>query len=110
MKEVNEELIQAIESGKYSVVPKWLGIFHYINPIALVTLVFYVGVKTNDIESRIFETSAQKENVIHHISEGAIHMSFERKMDLFVPRREIEYKLNTIQQNQKKIMDKLNIN
>ena len=110
MKEINEELIDAIESGKYSVVPKWLGIFHYINPIALVTLVFYVGVKTNDIESRIFETPQQKEETLHHLEDANLHMSFERKMDLFVPRREIEYKLNTIQSNQKKIMDKLNIN
>ena len=112
-----QETIDGINSGKLIAVPKWIGIFRYINPIAMISLIFFFGVWKQELENRIFRDARERDDTIHkvelnteHSTSADSHMPFEQKIQLFVPRSELEYKLEAISENQEKIMKKLNIN
>ena len=92
------------------VVPKWSLIFNYISPIAVIGFIFYLGVSKQDINSRLFDSVNQKEQVLHITKDKSIHMPYKEKVLLFVPRTEIEYKFDIFMKNQEKIMKKLNVN
>ena len=112
-----QKTIDGINSGKLIAVPKWVGIFRYINPIAIIALIFSLGIWKQELENRIFKDARERDDTIHevhlntqHSTSIDSHMPFEEKVQLFVPRTEIEYKLDNINKNQEKIMKKLNIN
>ena len=53
-------------------------------------LIFYIGQFTANAESRMFESSTQKEQVISHTKSKSVHMPLIEKEEHFVTRREYE--------------------
>lgn len=105
-----QSTIDKLDRGTHIVVPRWFPIVSgFISPLALITGVFYLGSFTRDLEARTFKDYKEKNAVINHVNDNNVHMEYQDKIKVFVPRTEIEYKLNNLEENQKKIMDKLNI-
>lgn len=100
-----QETIRGIDNGKLVVLPKWTGYFRIVSPLAWITLAFYVGVEITDIKSKIFNSSAEKEHVLHVVNDETVHMSYERKIEVFVPRTEVEYKLDDINKKLDKLIE-----
>lgn len=112
----SQKTIEGINSGKLIAVPKWTSIFNYISLPVAVIAIFYVGYYASDFDNRTFTSSKERDNFIHSINDNTshrldyqIHMSYQRKTELFVPRTEVEILLKNINDGQDKIMKKLNI-
>ena len=87
-----QSTIDKINSGTHIVVPKWTMFLRVISPMAIITLSFYIGIKVERNDS--------------HIEDDLIHVNYKENVILFVPRTEVEIKLDNI--NEK--LDKLNEN
>jgi len=113
----NQKTIDGINSGKLIAVPKWLSIINYISFPSVVLLGFYFGIYITDIDGRTFENARERDQVMHEVRDNTdhrldidVHMPYERKAKVFVPRTEVEYKLESMNKNIEKIMKKLNVN
>lgn len=80
-----------------------------ISPMMIIIAAFYLGSKNKDFESRIFNSPAQKEFILNKVQDPDYHMSYRDKVIQFMPRSEVEYKLNDIQGDLKEIKTALRI-
>ena len=62
----------------------------YLSFLPMFYMVFAWGQFTENANSRMFRDSTEKENVIHHVNDGDLHMPYSMKVKEFVPRTEIE--------------------
>ena len=106
----SQKLQDRLDKGTWVALPAWVGIIRFLNPVLIVAGIFYLGQKENDYENRMFETSRQREKVIQHALDDNVHMSLDEKIRYFVPRSELDYRLDVMEENQRKIMEKLNVN
>jgi len=113
----SQKTMDKIDRGSMVALPTWLGIFRIINPIAFLGFIFYLGSYKTEIENRTFGSPQERDAIIHqvesnkrHAEDMRLHMPFEKKIEVFVPRAEVNYKFEVVVDNQKKIMKKLNIN
>ena len=90
---MNEDMAEKLASGKWIALPAWVGILKFINPILILAGIFYLGQKEQNYENRLFKDSNERARVIQHTEDMNVHMSLRNKIDFFVPRTEIEYKL-----------------
>ena len=91
-----QSTIDKIDAGTHIVLPKIATLFlSSISPISVIIGIFYFGGYINKIEA--------------HVDDNDIHMEYTEKIKQFVPRTEIEYKLDGINSKLKKIVNKLDI-
>lgn len=81
---------QADLFDKSMTVPFWLGVLNYINPVVIITAIFYFGIKYEKIDA--------------HINDTSIHWTYEKRASFFVPRTELEYKLEDINEKLDKLI------
>ena len=75
------------------------------NLILLLTLSFRVGFLISNLESGI---SKNKVDIIEHKKDLSVHMPFEKKIEVFVPRVELDKRLENIEKLLDKIDNKIN--
>ncbi len=80
-----------------------------ISPLMILSFFFYLGSFMKDLEGKTFESPQQKEEVISHVKDDDIHMTYKEKAIEFVPRTEIDYKLNDIKDDLEDIKKALRI-
>ena len=106
-----QETIDKIDKGTHVVVPKTMTIFlTAISPVTLLIGMFYFGVRIENLEGRIFKNAEEKIGVISKVYDQSTHMDYQTKIKTFVPRSEVEYRLEGISKSLDKIEKKLNIN
>ena len=95
----NKETIQKIDNGTHIVIPKkagwFLGILGTISPLAFVIAVFSLG--------------SFKEKSDTHMEDSDIHMTYKEQVEVFVPRSEVEYKLEDLNEKMDMVIKELNI-
>ena len=74
------------------------------NLIVLLTLSFRVGVVLTSLQDSI---QANKELIEQHRNDQGVHMPFERKIEVFVPRVELNSRLENITEQLDRIEKKL---
>lgn len=75
----------------------------FANFILLLTVVFRGGYLIADVEARITEN---KKEINKHIYDPQVHMPFEKKIEVFVPRIELDSRLKSIEEQQQKFGEK----
>ena len=106
----SQSTISKLDSGTHVIVPKWFTIIKdVISPTLMITGLFYLGVQWNSLEARTFSSYEQKIEVLNHVRDMVSHMPYQEKIKIFVPRTEIEYKLENLDEKVDKIMDELNV-
>ena len=77
-----QEIIDGIDSGRLIAVPKWIGIFRYINPLAMISLIFFFGVYKNELENRIFKDARERDTVLNEVKFNTNHIEVIRVKSL----------------------------
>ena len=113
----SQKTIDSIDKGKSIVLPAWLSIFNIVSPVVVLSAFFYLGSYKAEMDGRTFATAKEKDDLVNVVEQNRLHansldshMPFEKKIEVFVPRAEMDYKFDIFLTNQRKIMDKLNIN
>jgi hypothetical protein len=74
------------------------------NLILLLTLSFRVGFLISNLENGI---NKNKVNIIEHKQDFSVHMPFEKKIEVFVPRVELDGRIENIEKSLIRIEKKL---
>lgn len=74
------------------------------NLIVLLTLSFRVGVVLTTLENSIEEN---KKKIEEHSTDTSVHMPFEKKVEVFVPRVELDSRLENMSKQLDRIEKKL---
>ena len=88
------------EQGDY-LKKNWLTL---ANLIVLLTLSFRVGVVLTSLEEGI---KANEKALQEHVIDQGVHMPFERKIEVFVPRSELDSRLDAMTKQLDRIEKKL---
>lgn len=88
------------EQGDY-LKKNWLTL---ANLIVLLTLSFRVGVVLTSLEDGI---KANEKALQEHVIDQSVHMPFERKIEVFVPRSELDSRLDAMTKQLDRIEKKL---
>lgn len=89
-------------------IPTWLTL---ANLIFLVSLSFKTGAIKKDIENGIeqnrHEIEQQTQMILRHENNTEVHMPFNQKMEVFVPRKELNVKFEALQRQNNDIKTQL---
>ena len=77
--------------------------------ITLASLVFQLGSYKKDMEAKAFDSIQQKQEIIYRVNDPATHWDYEKLDSRYVVKTELIILLDQIQEDQAKIMKKLNI-
>ena len=103
-----QETIDKIDKGTHVVIPKWWNYFITgISPVAMITFIFWFGSKMENVDQRIFKSAEERIEVVSKVNDQSTHMPYQEKIKVFVPRTEIEYKLDAINLHLKEIKEEI---
>lgn len=71
-------------------------VFRYFSPALIVGVAFAVGGFLTSFQYRIFDSPEQKIEVVSVATNDEVHMEYKDKVIEFVPREEVGYKLDNI--------------
>lgn len=77
--------------------------------LTLGALVFNIGAYSKNIETRAFDSVEQKQQIIYKVNDPATTWNYEKLDARYVVKTELMITLDRIQEDQEKIMKKLNI-
>jgi len=77
--------------------------------LTIMALVFQLGNYKREIEARAFDSAQQKQQIITRSLDENIHWNYEKLDARYVVKTELVLTLDRIQEDQEKIMRKLNI-
>jgi hypothetical protein len=91
---MGEMLFEKIEISK-----GWALLLIGITPLSVLSGVFYIASWKTDVETRIFDSTQQKEETVGHVDNTNVHFDYKSHTIDFVPRTEIDYKFIRIQED-----------
>lgn len=104
---MTKEQQSKIEQGTHVIVPKWEQYLRYFSVIAVISSIFYIGAWTSDSESRMFDSTKQKSEVILHSTSTEVHRTVLVNQELFITRKEYDITLKNIEKSLDEIKRKL---
>jgi len=104
---MTKEQQSKIDRGTHVIVPKWEQYLRYFSVMAVISSIFYIGVWTNASESKMFDSTKQKNEIILHTTSTEVHRTILVNQELFITRKEYDITLKNIEKSLDEIKRKL---